>query len=112
MMRPSHRKRPGGSRSRAFRERRDEAVYGPILANEVLKEIYYDGLRRPAWARLAFKQGWMTRAKFYALKQTERVPRKGFSAMLYANNPLFKLLKRDDALLERWRAAAGEEPSK
>jgi hypothetical protein len=81
-------------RSRRWREEQAGGVPGGlVMAAEILKDIYHDGRRRPAWARLAKKHGWMTSTEYYALDPTEEAP--SLIDWLYRESPMFGMLKKD-----------------
>lgn len=70
-----------------------EAAAPPYGFTEILKECWHDGWRRPEWARLAHKQGWMTSGDFYAIEATERV--ESHLDWLYRESPFFAMIKKE-----------------
>ncbi len=70
---------PGRWRPKTWPTRRTEPTEGAgcsvISSQEILKDLYPDGVRRPWWAKLAKERGWMSAEEYYDVPQTEPVPR-------------------------------------
>ena len=73
-------------RSRAHREERAP----PVSLNEILKDKYQDGRRRPEWAETAYKFGWMTMGDYYAVEPSVE-GRNAIAELVYIVSPFSHL---------------------
>lgn len=65
----------------------------PVLFADILKHTYPAGRHQeiPAWAKLAYRRGWMTLREYLDAKPWPDAPwRPGLNDFMYANNPYFR----------------------
>ncbi len=76
-----------------------------ISSVDILKDIYTNGWQRPWWAKLARDRHWMTWTAYYEVPMSEPAPR--LTDILYAENPFYKILKKDSGFYE---SSSADEP--